>query len=175
MARIQALGLFPTSTSVWAMREYNWQLLVKRFVWTNCRTITNCQYMSISNLSIFYAANKLGFEIWINGYFMMLYVAMLQNENCCTMADKSMLWHHYLCIRTAPRGVEPPLLFVVSDSAIRVSWVEPLRPNGRVTSYRIYLDGERIAAVDSAQPGSHVVDGLEPYTIYEFMVCMASS
>ena len=66
--------------------------------------------------------------------------------------------------------MEAPVLHVISDTAIRVSWMEPLQPNGRIISYSVYLDNTRIPEINSAEPASHVVNDLLPYTVYEFKV-----
>lgn len=61
---------------------------------------------------------------------------------------------------------------MVSDTSIRIAWVVPAEPNGVVTEYRIYIDEERIQEVVTSQPGSYVLDGLIPYTVYSFHVCL---
>ena len=39
---------------------------------------------------------------------------------------------HYV---TAPEGVDTPTLTIVSETAIRVSWMAPQTPNGDITGY----------------------------------------
>jgi len=70
----------------------------------------------------------------------------------------------------APQGVQPPQLFVMSDTAIRVSWVPPLTPNGDIIAYNVFMDGSRIEEINTTLPGSHVIYDLVPYTVYQFRV-----
>lgn len=53
-------------------------------------------------------------------------------------------------------------------------WTEPTTPNGIVISYTLFSarDGGHAAAflTNSSLPGSFVVDGLDPYTEYGFVV-----
>ena len=72
----------------------------------------------------------------------------------------------------APQGVAPPQLFVVSDTSIRVSWTPPLEPNGQITAYNVYIDDVRIEEVNTTLPGSHVVEGLLPYSVFDFKFMM---
>lgn len=73
---------------------------------------------------------------------------------------------------SAPQGVVSPQLQVLSDSSVRVTWSAPSKPNGRVTLYQLYLDNVRLSDVNSSIPGSHVIEGLVPYTVYTFYVSL---
>ncbi|KAK7487113.1 hypothetical protein BaRGS_00021608, partial [Batillaria attramentaria] len=66
----------------------------------------------------------------------------------------------------APEGIDPPVLDVVSDTALRVSWTVPARPNGEIIAYNVIVNGET-APTGSTQPGSLILTELQPYTVYE--------
>nr|KAG5712413.1 hypothetical protein BaRGS_023992 [Batillaria attramentaria] len=67
---------------------------------------------------------------------------------------------------TTPEGIDPPVLDVVSDTALRVSWTVPARPNGEIIAYNVIVNGET-APTGSTQPGSLILTELQPYTVYE--------
>ncbi len=73
----------------------------------------------------------------------------------------------YIC--TAPEGLAPPVLVVINDMTLRVVWQPPTSPNGQVTGYYIYLDGEEIDT-GMTTPGSYLLTDLQPYTIYTIQV-----
>ena len=77
--------------------------------------------------------------------------------------------HMYFLVLVAPQGINPPQLFVVNDTAIRVTWTNPAQPNGQITAYNIYLDGRKIPT-GLTTAGSYVLGNLEPYTIYKIQV-----
>ncbi|XP_052767673.1 usherin-like isoform X2 [Mya arenaria] len=66
----------------------------------------------------------------------------------------------------APEGIDTPTLSIVSESAIRVSWMAPKTPNGAITGYNIFNNGEKIET-GLKMPGSYVLTGLRPYMVYE--------
>lgn len=72
-------------------------------------------------------------------------------------------------ILTAPEGVDTPTLNIVSEEAIRVSWMAPTSPNGKITGYNVVKNGE-IIETGLVLPGSYVLTGLQPYTVYEIQV-----
>ena len=78
------------------------------------------------------------------------------------------------CFITAPEGLAPPALIVVDDTTLRVVWSAPTSPNGQVTGYYIYLDGERIDT-NMIVPGSYLLTNLQPYTIYSIHVSALTS
>ncbi|GFR82563.1 usherin, partial [Elysia marginata] len=65
----------------------------------------------------------------------------------------------------APEGLPPPVLSAVSTSEIRVSWLAPIQPNGDIISYTIIV-GDRRVDPQMVLPGSFVIGGLQPYTVY---------
>ena len=74
----------------------------------------------------------------------------------------------------APKGLPPPVLSAVSTSELRVSWSAPSQPNGDIISYTIVL-GDRSINTQMVVPGSTVIDGLQPYTVYNVAVCNSIS
>ncbi|XP_064622303.1 usherin-like [Lineus longissimus] len=68
-----------------------------------------------------------------------------------------------------PVGLNAPTLTVVSDNSLRVTWTAPSNPNGEITAYNIYVDGENITT-GMTVPGSYAVTGLKPYVIYSVQV-----
>ncbi len=70
---------------------------------------------------------------------------------------------------SAPEGVLPPVLTVISDQTLRVSWTPPQKPNGEISAYRVFIDGRKIST-NQTTSGSIVVPGLQPYTIYRIWV-----
>jgi usherin len=77
------------------------------------------------------------------------------------------LFYSFPC--AAPSGLAPPYLIVLNQTALRVAWTAPEQPNGQVTSYILYKDGQAIQ-LNTNVPGSIEVGGLLPYTIYIFQV-----
>ena len=77
----------------------------------------------------------------------------------------------------APEGLAPPVLIVVDDTTLRVVWSAPSAPNGAVTGYFLYVNGQRIDTL-MIQPGSYLLEDMEPYTIYTIQVsdqCLSNS
>ena len=71
----------------------------------------------------------------------------------------------------APLGMPPPLAFVISDTILKVTWLEPETPNGEITGYYIYLNHGRFST-NSAEAGSYILTELLPYTVYTIEVWM---
>ncbi|KAJ8400313.1 hypothetical protein AAFF_G00396960 [Aldrovandia affinis] len=68
-----------------------------------------------------------------------------------------------------PEGVFPPEVLTLNSTAVRVLWAAPLLPNGAVTEYAVYLDGQRHTTGKNA-PGSFELSGLLPFTVYDIQV-----
>lgn len=79
------------------------------------------------------------------------------------------MYESFLIPILAPEGVDTPTLSVVSETAIRVSWMAPEKPNGDITGYNVFKNGERIET-GLTLPGSYVLTNLQPYTVYEIQV-----
>ena len=62
-----------------------------------------------------------------------------------------------------------PLIRVVNESSLRVSWAAPITPNGPVIGYYIFVNGLETDP-ETAIPGSYVITGLQPYTVYSILV-----
>lgn len=72
--------------------------------------------------------------------------------------------------RTVPdlaEGMAPPILEVRGAREIAVSWSAPERPNGVISSYRLYQDNEEVFA---GLGFSYLASGLAPFTPYSFFV-----
>jgi len=68
-----------------------------------------------------------------------------------------------------PEGVQVPIVTVINDTAVRVSWQPPLKPNGPISAYLLYVN-DVIVDPQTSWPTSCVVAGLEPYTVYDIQV-----
>lgn len=73
-----------------------------------------------------------------------------------------------------PEGVLAPVVVVISDTSVRVSWQVPIKPNGPITAYFLYVDGV-IVDPHTTWPSSYVIDGLQPYTVYVIQVSLSLS
>ena len=60
----------------------------------------------------------------------------------------------------------------LSSTSVQVSWIEPTTPNGNIIRYSLYSvsAGSYVLLTNATSPESLVVDGLEPYTEYGFIV-----
>ena len=76
----------------------------------------------------------------------------------------------HIVLHSAPEGIDKPIITIVSESALRVSWMAPVTPNGKITGYNIYINDKKIETA-LVTPGSYVVDELLPYTVYIIQVC----
>ena len=69
----------------------------------------------------------------------------------------------------APEGIPAPVLSIVSTTALRVTWIVPERPNGDIIAYNLIVNGETVPT-GSTQPGSMILNELQPYTVYDVQV-----
>ncbi|KAM9366692.1 usherin [Symphorus nematophorus] len=68
-----------------------------------------------------------------------------------------------------PEGMSAPEVVPVNSSAVRVLWFPPLRPNGVVTGYYIYVNDHLHGSVDNSS-GSYLLGDLLPFTVYNIQV-----
>ena len=68
-----------------------------------------------------------------------------------------------------PEGVLAPFVTVINDTAVRVSWQPPLKPNGPIIAYYLSVNDVNID-LHTAWPSSYVIAGLQPYTVYDIQV-----
>ncbi|XP_068172657.1 usherin isoform X1 [Antennarius striatus] len=68
-----------------------------------------------------------------------------------------------------PDPVSAPEVVTVDSSTVRVLWFPPLRPNGVITGYNIYVNG-RLHGSESNSSGSYLLGGLLPFTVYSIQV-----
>lgn len=62
-----------------------------------------------------------------------------------------------------------PEVVPVNSSTVRVLWLPPLRPNGAVTGYYIYVNDHLHGSVDNSS-GSYLLGDLLPFTVYNVQV-----
>ena len=70
--------------------------------------------------------------------------------------------------------MQPPTLAVLGPTSIRVAWVQPLVPNGVILRYEVY-QSPSVLLVNVTAAGSHVVSGLSPNTMYQFLVTVCTA
>ena len=66
-----------------------------------------------------------------------------------------------------PTIVDVPVIFVESATVIRVSWLRPLQPNGRIVNYNLYQNN---SLINSSLNTTYTVEDLLPYTLYQYFV-----
>ncbi|XP_060070524.1 usherin-like [Ylistrum balloti] len=69
----------------------------------------------------------------------------------------------------APEGLAKPTLSVVNDTALRVAWTNPVKPNGEITGFNVIINNNKIPT-GMVTAGSKVITQLLPYTIYSVKV-----
>jgi Fibronectin type III domain len=62
-----------------------------------------------------------------------------------------------------------PLVSTVNDTALRILWNAPTKPNGPIKGYYIYINGVK-ADPQTTYPIAYVAGGLQPYTVYSIQV-----
>ncbi|XP_030233283.1 usherin [Gadus morhua] len=66
---------------------------------------------------------------------------------------------------STPENVAAPLVTPLSPHALNVTWTAPDTPNGVLTSYGVWVDGELLLNSSSSQT-SFVVEGLSPWSLH---------
>lgn len=72
-------------------------------------------------------------------------------------------------LSSEPDGMSAPEVVLVNSSTVRVLWFPPLRPNGAVTGYYIYVNDRLHGSVDNSS-GSYMLGDLLPFTVYSVQV-----
>lgn len=72
-------------------------------------------------------------------------------------------------VSSEPDGMSAPEVVLVNSSTVRVLWLPPLRPNGAVSGYHVYLNGRLRGSVDNSS-GSFLLGDLLPLTVYDVQV-----
>ena len=70
-------------------------------------------------------------------------------------------------LEAPPAFVDTPVLFVESATIIRVSWLRPVQPNGRIVNYNLYQNN---SLINSSLDTMYTVEDLLPYTLYQYFV-----
>ena len=65
--------------------------------------------------------------------------------------------------------MNPPVVFPLSSSQLRVSWLSPSQPNGDIVAYNVIIDNVTIYT-NSSEASAYVIDDLRPYTVYSIQV-----
>ncbi|KAK2854220.1 hypothetical protein Q5P01_006881 [Channa striata] len=68
-----------------------------------------------------------------------------------------------------PDGMSVPEVVPVNSSTVRVLWFPPLRPNGAVTGYHVYVNDRLRGSVGNSS-GSYLLGELLPFTVYSIQV-----
>nr|XP_057944950.1 usherin isoform X3 [Doryrhamphus excisus] len=68
-----------------------------------------------------------------------------------------------------PDGILAPEVVPVNSSTVRVLWFPPLKANGAITAYRVYVDDRLHGSVDNSS-GSYLLGNLLPFTVYNIQV-----
>ena len=91
-------------------------------------------------------------------------------EMICGTVKDSPNQKRLCCCIAAPQGVVRPTVVVINDTALRLYWLTPQKPNGPIVAYYLIVDGIEIDP-KTAVPISYVIAGLQPYTVYQIKVC----
>ena len=73
----------------------------------------------------------------------------------------------------APEGLVPPSLTVLSEHSIEIRYTSPATPNGIINAYKVYRNDQNKTIETLVYEGldlSYVDFGLEPYTIYFYIL-----
>ena len=73
----------------------------------------------------------------------------------------------------APHGISPPVVYPLSPSTLRVSWLPPIQPNGQIVAYNVIIDDITIHT-NLTEASAYVINDLRPYTVYAIKVLAAS-
>ncbi|KAF7253417.1 Usherin, partial [Varanus komodoensis] len=71
--------------------------------------------------------------------------------------------------KVQPGPMDPPLLLDVKSRAVSISWQHPSKPNGIISHYNIYLNGQLHTTVPGIT-SKCTVHFLQPFTVYQFQV-----
>ncbi|KAL5008917.1 hypothetical protein ScPMuIL_014498, partial [Solemya velum] len=69
----------------------------------------------------------------------------------------------------APEGMDRPVIAIINESTLRISWFAPKIPNGEVTGYIIYVNND-VIPTNVTIPSSYVLTGLKPFTVYAIQI-----
>ena len=70
-------------------------------------------------------------------------------------------------LEAPPALVDILVLFIESATVIRVSWLRPVQPNGRIVNYNLYQNN---SLINSSLDTMYTVEDLLPYTLYQYYV-----
>nr|XP_056708935.1 usherin [Euleptes europaea] len=88
---------------------------------------------------------------------------------CNGYGDTYSEWTSVVTEEDKPGPMDPPLMLDIKSRTATISWQHPSQPNGIITHYNIYLNGQ----LETTIPGNRskcTVRNLHPYTVYQFQV-----
>ncbi|XP_052593935.1 usherin [Peromyscus californicus insignis] len=68
-----------------------------------------------------------------------------------------------------PQGMLPPEVVIINSTAVHVIWTSPSNPNGIVTESSVYVNN-KLCKTGMDVPGSFILKGLSPFTVYDIQV-----
>ncbi|KAG8443757.1 hypothetical protein GDO86_009076, partial [Hymenochirus boettgeri] len=68
-----------------------------------------------------------------------------------------------------PGIIDPPVLTNVKSRSLLITWQHPIQPNGLITHYNIYQNGQQQANLPG-NSSSYAIFNLDPHTKYQFQV-----
>jgi len=71
-----------------------------------------------------------------------------------------------------PSAMLPAEATVLNSSAVRLSWMPPTQPNGRITGFQLSANGTLVYRGPDA---TRIVTGLQPYALYAFVISACTS
>ena len=72
-------------------------------------------------------------------------------------------------LSAAPEGILPPDLSAIDSSNIKADWKAPVKPNGKIIKYQLFLEPNN-SPVFEGNTFTYTVSGLETFTTYYFTV-----
>uniref|UniRef100_A0A8D2ISK6 Usherin n=1 Tax=Varanus komodoensis TaxID=61221 RepID=A0A8D2ISK6_VARKO len=88
---------------------------------------------------------------------------------CNGYGDAYSNWSVMVTAEDKPGPMDPPLLLDVKSRAVSISWQHPSKPNGIISHYNIYLNGQLHTTVPGIT-SKCTVHFLQPFTVYQFQV-----
>ena len=74
-----------------------------------------------------------------------------------------------MVVFSAPDVLLPPEVVSINQSALRVTWSAPEKPNGDIVAYYIHVNDRRLD-IERSVAGSYVLLRLQPFTVYRIQV-----
>ncbi|XP_028580478.2 usherin [Podarcis muralis] len=88
---------------------------------------------------------------------------------CNGYGDTYSNWTLMITAEDKPGPMDPPLLLNVKSREATISWQHPSKPNGIITHYNIYSNGQLHTTIPGTR-SKFTVHSLRPFTVYHFQV-----